>query len=68
MLSKLPVTVVGIELELYSTLGGTHHTMEDVAVTCAIPNMQVIAPVILTKQNLLHLIVPIKKKDQFTYG
>ena len=42
---NLPVTVVGMGAGvIYSTLGGTHHTMEDVAVTCAIPNMQVIAP------------------------
>ena len=29
---------------VYSTLGGTHHTMEDVAVAAAIPNMTVLAP------------------------
>ena len=42
---NLPVTVVGIGGGLtYSTLGATHHAMEDVAVACAIPNMTVIAP------------------------
>ncbi len=42
---NLPVTVVGMGAGvIYSTLGGTHHTMEDIAVTCALPNMQVIAP------------------------
>ena len=42
---NLPVTVVGIGGGLtYSTLGATHHAMEDVAVACAIPNMKVIAP------------------------
>ncbi len=42
---NLPVTVVGIGGGLlYSTLGATHHAMEDIAVACAIPNMKVIAP------------------------
>ncbi len=42
---NLPVTVVGIGGGLtYSTLGATHHAMEDVAIACAIPNMTVIAP------------------------
>jgi len=41
----LPVTVVGIGGGLtYSTLGGTHHAQEDVAVASAIPNMAVLAP------------------------
>ncbi len=41
----LPVTVVGIGGGVtYSTLGGTHHAMEDVAIASAMPNMQVIAP------------------------
>ena len=29
---------------IYSTLGGTHHTQEDIAIAGAIPNMQIIAP------------------------
>ena len=42
---NLPVTVVGIGGGVtYSPLGGTHHTMEDIAVASAIPNMQIIAP------------------------
>jgi len=42
---NLPVTIVGIGGGVtYSTLGGTHHAMEDVAVASAIPNMTVIAP------------------------
>lgn len=42
---NVPVTVVGIGGGVtYSTLGGTHHAMEDVAVAAAIPNMTVIAP------------------------
>ncbi len=41
----LPVTVVGVGGGVtYSTLGGTHHAMEDVAIACALPNMRVIAP------------------------
>jgi transketolase len=42
---KLPVTVVGMGAGvIYSTLGGTHHTQEDIAVAGAIPNMQIVAP------------------------
>ncbi len=42
---ELPVTVVGIGGGVtYSTLGGTHHAMEDVAIATAMPNMRVIAP------------------------
>lgn len=42
---NLPVTIVGIGGGLlYSTLGATHHTMEDIAVASAIPNMTVLAP------------------------
>ncbi len=42
---NLPVTIVGIGGGVtYSTLGGTHHAQEDVAVASAIPNMAVIAP------------------------
>ncbi len=41
----LPVTVVGMGAGLaYSTLGGTHQAIEDVAVACAMPNMTVLAP------------------------
>lgn len=42
---NLPVTVVGMGSGIvYSTLGGTHHAMEDVAIASALPNMQVICP------------------------
>ncbi len=42
---NLPVTVVGIGGGVtYSTLGSTHHAMEDVAIASAIPNMRVLAP------------------------
>lgn len=41
----LPVTIVGIGGGVtYSTLGGTHHAQEDVAIATAIPGMTVIAP------------------------
>ena len=41
----LPVTVVGIGGGVtYSTLGATHHAMEDVAIASAIPGLSVIAP------------------------
>ena len=42
---NLPVTVVGMGAGvIYSTLGGTHHTQEDIAIAGAIPNMQIVAP------------------------
>lgn len=42
---RLPVTVVGVGGGVtYSQLGGTHHAMEDVAIACSVPHMQVIAP------------------------
>jgi transketolase len=42
---NLPVTVVGMGAGItYSPLGATHHTLEDVAVMGAIPNMSIIAP------------------------
>src|SRR5262249_7969716 len=42
---NLPVTVVGMGSGIiYSTLGGTHHTQEDIAIASALPNMQIIAP------------------------
>lgn len=41
----LPVTIVGIGAGIaYSTLGGTHHAQEDVAIMSALPNMTVLAP------------------------
>lgn len=42
---NLPVTVVGMGAGLsYSTLGGTHQAVEDVAVAMACPNLTVLAP------------------------
>jgi transketolase len=42
---NLPVTVVGMGAGLnYSTLGATHHAIEDVAVASCIPGMTVLAP------------------------
>ena len=42
---NLPVTIIGMGAGvIYSTLGATHHTMEDIAVASAIPNMTVLAP------------------------
>tara|TARA_B100000787_G_scaffold170284_1_gene165695 strand:+ start:14453 stop:15364 length:912 start_codon:yes stop_codon:yes gene_type:complete len=42
---NLPVTIIGMGAGvIYSTLGGTHHSMEDIAVSSAIPNMTVLAP------------------------
>ncbi len=42
---NLPVTVIGMGAGvIYSTLGATHHSMEDIAIASAIPNMTVLAP------------------------
>lgn len=42
---QLPVVVVGIGGGLaYSTLGATHHAMEDVAVAAAIPGLTILTP------------------------
>ena len=42
---NLPVTVVGMGAGIISsTLGGTHHAQEDIAVLSAVPNLSVIAP------------------------
>jgi len=42
---NLSVTIVGMGAGvIYSTLGGTHHAQEDIAIAGAIPNMQIIAP------------------------
>ncbi len=42
---NLPVTVVGIGGGvIYSTLGGTHHAQEEIAIASAIPNMSVLCP------------------------
>lgn len=42
---NLPVTVVGMgAAAVYSNLGSTHNSIEDVAIASAIPNMSVIAP------------------------
>src|SRR5438874_5336166 len=42
---NLPVKLVGIGGGVtYSTLGGTHHAQEDIAVMSALPNMSILAP------------------------
>ncbi len=42
---KLPVTVIGMGAGLiYSTLGSTHQSFEDISIASSIPNMQVLAP------------------------
>ena len=42
---NLPVTVVGMGSGIvYSTLGSTHHTQEDIAIAGALPNMQILTP------------------------
>ena len=42
---NLPVTVIGMGAGIiYSTLGGTHHTIEDIAIASSLPNMTVLAP------------------------
>jgi transketolase len=42
---NLPVTIVGMGGgTIYSTLGGTHLTQEDISIARSIPNMNIIAP------------------------
>jgi len=42
---NLPVVLVGIGGGMsYSALGGTHHTIEDLAIMGCLPNMRIIAP------------------------
>jgi transketolase len=42
---NLPVVLVGVGGGVsYPALGGTHHTLEDIAVMSALPNMTVVAP------------------------
>jgi transketolase len=42
---NLPVTVVGMGAGvIYASLGGTHHSQEDITIAGAVPNMQIIAP------------------------
>lgn len=42
---NLPVTVVGMGAgTVYSTLGGTHLTQEDISIARSLPNMKIIAP------------------------
>jgi len=42
---NLPVTIIGMGAGvIYSTLGGTHHSMEDISIASSIPNMTVLAP------------------------
>ncbi len=44
-IQQLPVTVVGVGGGLaYSTLGPTHHAIEDIAIMRALPGMEVIVP------------------------
>ena len=53
---NLPVTVIGMGAGvIYSTLGSTHHSMEDVAVASAIPNMTVLAPCDPAEMRLMSL-------------
>ena len=42
---NIPVTIVGMGAgTIYSNLGGTHLTLEDISVARSIPNMKIIAP------------------------
>lgn len=50
---NLPVTIIGMGAGvIYSTLGSTHHTMEDVTLMKSLPNMTVIAPCDPTEMKL----------------
>ena len=42
---NLPVTIVGMGAgTIYSTLGGTHLTQEDISIVRSLPNMKILAP------------------------
>jgi transketolase len=42
---NLPVTIIGMGAGLiYSTLGSTHHSFEDISIASSLPNMTVLAP------------------------
>ena len=42
---NLPVTIIGMGAgSIYSTLGGTHQSIEDISIASSIPNMNVLAP------------------------
>lgn len=42
---NLPVIIVGVGSGLvYSTLGSTHHTQEDVSIALSVPNLKVLSP------------------------
>jgi len=42
---NLPVTIIGMGAgAIYSTLGGTHQSIEDISIASSIPNMKVLAP------------------------
>jgi len=42
---NLPVTIIGMGAGLvYSSLGSTHHSMEDISIASSLPNMTVLAP------------------------
>jgi len=42
---NLPVTVIGVGSGLsYSALGGTHHSLEDLAILSTLPNFQILTP------------------------
>ena len=42
---NLPVTIVGMGTgTIYSTLGGTHLTQEDISIARALPNLRIISP------------------------
>jgi transketolase len=42
---NLPVTIIGVGSGLsYSALGGTHHSLEDIAIISTLPNFQILTP------------------------
>ena len=56
---NLPVTIIGMGAGVvYSTLGGTHHSMEDISIASSIPNMtewEKLGNQILLKKLWIHL-------------
>ena len=64
---NVPVTIVGMGAgTIYSTLGATHLTQEDISITKSIPNLQVLAPCDpFELKNCLEFCVNISKKPTY---
>ena len=65
---NLPVVVIGMGAGvIYSTLGSTHHTIEDISIASSIPNMRVLAPCDPIEMGYVIKWCVTKKKVQYIY-